>query len=112
MVDRQINIASGTQYTAINPVNIFYSTTIRKDQKQFAFTWMNNNIHLNFFLRAMLMLLPSVIVLRKNDSPKRSTPSGHPTEHDTNHYIHDTMVTEQKQEVVCVLEASVRCMLL
>lgn len=34
----QINIAAGTQYAAINLVNIFYSTPIRKDPKQFTFT--------------------------------------------------------------------------
>lgn len=43
-------------------MSVFYSTEIRKeDQKQFAFTWMDN-IHLKISLKAMLILLPSVIV--------------------------------------------------
>lgn len=65
---------------------------------------MDNNIHLNFSLRAMLTLLPPVIDQRDldfQDIPQNITPI---------HYTHDIMLIEQEHEVVSTLEALVRRM--
>lgn len=58
----QINTSPGTWYAAIDPANAFFSVPVHKDhQKQFAFSWQDQQYTFTILPKDILTLLPCVI---------------------------------------------------
>lgn len=93
----------GTRNTVINLVNVYilFNPNQERGSETICIHMDGHNIHLNFSLRAVLTLLPSVIVQRDVDIPRNIMPV---------HDIHVMIVSEQEEEVINMLETFVRCM--